>query len=348
MDIAVTPMDPADDKAVEQAYQIVEAVLAADVPDFPPVGRQRFLAELRHPWPGTAFERALATVDGEGVGFVVIEMPQLDNLDNAEVDLSVHPEHRRRGVGRALYEYAQDVIQSVGRKRAMGMSVETLPGGAVRDEAGAGFATAMGAKGALTDVRRRLDVTSVDEAGLERQLVAAWERAAGYSLVQWRGATPEEIIDDIAYLDGRLLTDAPMGELDWEAEKIDADRIRAIDAVVAARGRRRYNTAVRHDESGRVVAFTTIDFPGTVDWHAFQQITIVDPTHRGHRLGTVVKLENLGYTRAHEPGLRAIDTWNADVNDHMISINEAMGFRAVDGWQNWQHDLSGVPAATSA
>ncbi|MGN9910815.1 GNAT family N-acetyltransferase [Phytohabitans sp. LJ34] len=339
MDIAVKPLDPADEKAVEQAYQITEAALAADVPDFPPVGRQRFLAELRHPWPGNAHERALATIDGVAAGYVVIELPQLDNLDNAEVDLMVHPEYRRRGVGRALYEYAKDVVRGLGRKRLMGMSVETLPGGVARDEAGGGFATAMGAKGALSDVRRRLDVTKVDEADLDRQLAAAWERAAGYSLIQWRGATPEEIIDDIAYLDGRLTADAPMGELEWEVEKIDADRLRAMDAVVMARGRRRYHSAVRHDESGKVVAFTTIDLPGTVDWHAFQQITIVEPAHRGHRLGTVVKLENFRYARVHEPGLRAIDTWNAAVNDHMISINEAMGFRPVDGWQNWQHDL---------
>ncbi|WP_173040433.1 GNAT family N-acetyltransferase [Phytohabitans flavus] len=339
MDIAVKPLDPADEKAVEQAYQIVEAALAVDVPDFPPVGRQRFLAELRHPWPSATHERALATIDGAAAGYVTIELPQLDNLENADAEITVHPEHRRRGVGRALYEHVQGVLRGAGRKRVMGMSPKTLPGGVARDEAAARFATAMGAKNALTDVRRRLDVTKVDDADLERQLADAWERAAGYSLIQWRGATPEEIIDDIAYLDGRLLTDAPMGELDWEAEKIDADRIRAVDAVVAARGRRRYHTAVRHDESGKVVAFTTIDFPGTVDWHAFQQITIVEPTHRGHRLGTVVKLENLSYTRTYEPGVRAIDTWNAGVNDHMISINEAMGFRAVDGWQNWQADV---------
>ncbi|BCB85543.1 GNAT family N-acetyltransferase [Phytohabitans suffuscus] len=339
MDIAVKPMDPADETAVEQAYQIVEAAVAVDVPDFPPVGRQRFLADLRHPWPGHAHERALAMIDGVAAGYATVEMPLLDNLENAEAEITVHPDHRRRGVGRALYEHVRSVVRGAGRKHLMVMAVEALPGGVARGEAGGAFATAMGAKGALTDVRRRLDVTEVDDADLGRQLAAAWERADGYSLVRWRGATPEEIIDDIAYLDGRLLTDAPMGDLAWEAEKIDADRVRAIDAVIAARGRRRYSTGVRHDESGKVVAFTTIDLPGTVDWHAFQQITIVEPAHRGHRLGTVVKLENFAYARAHEPGLRAIDTWNAGVNDHMISINEAMGFRPVDGWQNWQHDL---------
>ena len=41
----------------------------------------------------------------------------------------------------------------------------------------------------------------------------------------------------------------------------------------------------------------------------------------------------------HEPQVRVIDTWNAAVNEHMIAINEAMGFRAVDAWVNWQMNL---------
>jgi len=39
------------------------------------------------------------------------------------------------------------------------------------------------------------------------------------------------------------------------------------------------------------------------------------------------------------PGMRYIDTWNAAVNDHMIAINERMGFRAVDAWPNWQMEI---------
>lgn len=336
MNIAVTPMDPSDEVAAEQAYQIAAAVTAADLPDFPPPTRQTFFGELRHPWPGLRHERALAHLDGAAVGYLDIALPQLDNLDNAEVEVSVHPEHRRRGVGRALHEYAVSAVRGLGRKNIMGMAVETLPGGVACDPAGGAFGEAMGATAALQDVRRRLDVTAVDDAALDRLLSAAWPRAAGYSLVQWQATVPEEYVDDIAYLDGRLMEDAPMGDLAWEPEKVDAAKVRAIDAVVAARGRRRYHTAARHDESGHLVAWTTIDFPGRADWHAFQQITIVEPRHRGHRLGLIVKIENLRYTRSHEPAVRAIDTWNAAVNDHMISINEAMGFRPVDGWQNWQ------------
>ncbi len=73
--------------------------------------------------------------------------------------------------------------------------------------------------------------------------------------------------------------------------------------------------------------------------HAWQNITLVDPDHRGHRLGLIIKIENLRYALAHEPELARVDTWNAAVNDHMISINEAIGYRPVDAWVNWQREL---------
>ena len=73
--------------------------------------------------------------------------------------------------------------------------------------------------------------------------------------------------------------------------------------------------------------------------HVGQGITLVDPAHRGHRLGLLTKIENLRYALDEFPGMRYIDTWNATVNAHMISINERMGFRPVDAWFDWQMDV---------
>lgn len=336
MDIAVKPVDAADDAAVERAYEIEAAAVAADLPGFPPVCHRQFVGSMRHPWPGTRSHHVLAYLDGTPAGYVRIDLPQLDNTDNAVAEPSVHPAHRRRGVGRALHDYVVRFVRDQGRKRLIGMSVMALAGGPARSGAGAAFATAMGATSALVDVRRRLDVTTIDDSALDRMLTEARPRAAGYSLVQWQGPAPDEYVDDVAYLDGRLVEDAPMGDLAWEPEKVDAARIRDVEAAREARGRRAYHTGMRHDESNRLVAWTMLDLGASSPWHAFQQITIVEPRHRGHRLGAIVKIENLRYALAREPELRAVDTWNAAANDHMISINEAMGFRPVDGWDNWQ------------
>jgi GNAT superfamily N-acetyltransferase len=337
--LTITPYGADDEDAIEATYRVEAAARAADVPGMPPPCRFRHGAAVRHPMPGGDSHRFLARLDGEPVGSVTLEFPTLDNLDNAWVELTVHPTYRRRGIGRALFAHAADLVRGAGRKRLMATTIEQLPGGPERLGAGSRFAETIGAQRANVEIRRKLEVSHVDDATLDRLLADAWRRADGYSLVNWRNRVPEEYIDDIAYLDGRLVTDAPTGELKIEAEKIDADRVRRRDDAVIARGSRAYGTGVRHDESGKLIALSTLGFEKTIPEHAWQWITLVDPDHRGHRLGTIVKIENLRYALAHESALRSIDTWNAESNGHMISINEAVGFRPFDAWPDWQIEV---------
>jgi GNAT superfamily N-acetyltransferase len=336
MDIRVAPFIADDADAVDRAYDIVRAGWLADTPDFPAPERDAFVASLRHPWPGSAFEWALGLLDGVPAGYLEIGLPQRDNLGNATVALHVLPDRRRRGAGRALLGYAVERVRSHGRERIIGTTAQQTAAG---DVPGAAFAASAGAFAALAEARSRLDVATVDQAELDRLLKDAWAHADGYRLVQWGDRTPDDVLDDVAYLDGRLLGDAPSGELDLEPEDTDAAKIRAIEAAIAARQRRSLHTGALHEASGRLVAWTHLAFTGGQERHAWQNITIVDPDHRGHRLGQIVKIENLGYARSREPGLQVIDTFNAQVNAHMIAINEAMGFRRVDGWTQWQLNL---------
>ncbi|MGN9810592.1 GNAT family N-acetyltransferase [Micromonospora sp. BQ11] len=336
MSIVVAPFDTADPAAVDEAHRIATAVTVADLPDFPVEDREEFGATLAHPMPGNVIVHALARIDGVAVGRVQVRLSQLDNTDLASVTIEVDPEHRRRGAGRALFAYARRVAVDDRRKRLFWNAVTTLPGGAVRPEAGAGFSAAMGAEPALAEVRRRLEIARLDDAALDELLAGARSHAAGYRVVGWHGRTPDEYVADVARLESRIITDAPMGDLEMEPEKIDSERIRGIEAALTARGRRVYHQGAVDPTTGRLVAWTMLDVGASAPWHAWQATTIVDPDHRGHRLGLLVKIENLRYALAREPQLTAIDTWNAAVNDYMISINERMGFRAVDGWTDWQ------------
>jgi GNAT superfamily N-acetyltransferase len=339
MQLTLRPLDPANEADVRAAYQISAAALAHDVPDFHPLLEIDFRGRFAYPWPGSDDSWWLAELDGAPVGWLTVSLPTLDNLHLAEAETIVHPDHRRRGVGRALYEQAIAFARDSQRRTLTATYGCALPGGAPRDDAFRAFAEAMGAKAALPEIRRRLDLDSVDTATWDALLAEAWSHAEGYSVVRWVGGAPEEYIDDLAYLDGRLITDAPMGDLDIEPMKVDADRIRAADATIRNRGRRAYHVGLRHDASGRLVAWTEIAFDAGVTTHAWQQITIVDPDHRGHRLGLVAKIENLRHTLAHEPGVRHINTWNAAENSYMIAINETLGFRAIDGWVECQQEV---------
>ncbi|RIV37251.1 GNAT family N-acetyltransferase [Micromonospora radicis] len=339
MTVTITPFGAADEAAIEQAYQVGAAWVAADLPDYPPFCGRRFRAVFRQPMPGHEPVALLAHLDGVPAGYLLLDLPQLDNAENASADLVVHPGYRRRSVGRALFEHGRVALRERGRKRVTAMGPEHLPGEPDRPSPATAFAAATGAANALVDVRRRLDTTGLDQRRLDSLLAEARARAAGYEVVFWRGATPDEFVADVAYLDGRLVVDAPMGDLDWEPEQVDAERVRGAELALAARGKRRYHAGVRHQASGRLVAWTLLDVGASADWHAFQQITIVDPDHRGRRLGLLAKIENLRHLLAHEPAVRAIDTFNAASNNHMIAINEQLGFRARDRWGNWQLEL---------
>jgi GNAT superfamily N-acetyltransferase len=337
--LSIVELDADDPAAVDAAFTIGNAAILADLPDFAPACRFEHEARLRLPMPYADRHTFLAFLDGEPVGVSVLDLPVYDNLDKSILDVLVLEQHRRRGVGRALYEHAVAFGRARGRTSIMGFSVITDRDGAPIG-ASAPFAAAVGQENKLLDVRRRLDLAGADDAELARLLAESRPKAAGYSVVQWGSAPPEELLDDLALLDSSFLDEAPKGDLDYEPEKVDADRLRRTYTTRASYGGRPYETGVIHEASGRLVAWSALRVARTVDWHAWQLITLVHPAHRGHRLGVISKVVNLQTLREHEPAVRMIDTFNAEVNAHMIAINEAMGFRAVDRWANWQASVA--------
>ena len=136
-----------------------------------------------------------------------------------------------------------------------------------------------------------------------------------------------------------MSTDPPLGEMTWEPERWDAARWRLGEARWQAKGLAVVGTGAVHRPTGRLVGYSTIGFVRAEPAHAYQWATIVEAAHRGHRLGMLTKAANLELLVAQAPSAQLVNTWNAGVNEHMIAINEALGFRAVDRWTEWQLDL---------
>jgi hypothetical protein len=66
---------------------------------------------------------------------------------------------------------------------------------------------------------------------------------------------------------------------------------------------------------------------------------MVMPEARGHRLGLAMKLATHRALRAAYPGCAAVATSNADVNDHMNAVNEALGYRVLEQLLEYQKHL---------
>jgi GNAT superfamily N-acetyltransferase len=323
-----------DDATAKAWHSVDDATRPADVPADP---LSEVLPRLEdRPETGHRNELWIGTVDGAPVVGGELEYPTLDNETKAHVDVRVLTGHRRRGHGSAMLAHLIEQARSSGRCLLHGEIPEPIDGD---PPAGLPFARAHGARQVLFEVRRKLELCTLDGAGLRRLAEEAWGHADGYSLVQWVDRAPDDIVDDLAVLKGRMSTDAPLEDMTWDSEVYDAQRVRALEEQLAAQHRRVVATGARHDASGHLVGFTDIGVNIDVMRVAYQWDTIVRPDHRGHRLGLLMKLANLELLQRTISGVELINTWNAAVNQHMISVNEAMGFRAADVEWAWELQL---------
>lgn len=347
MSIQITPVS-LDDTAALDALIAAQAVMhEVDVPNFPKPQRVLTERNFEFPWPGFDSEVHVATLDGEPVGYFDLGLPMEDNTSRCHFDIAILPAFRGRGFGRELLAFGEERAKANGRVSVNTHTLWNLPEIQLtaRDQAGIEFAERHpDYRPALPEVNRVLHVKDVDEGVLDKMLAHARDKADGYRLVRWVDAAPQEFVQDVAYLDGRLMQDAPMGDTGWEAQEVTESRIRRSEVCAKNRGRTAYHSGVVHEESGKLVAWTTLQVQDVEPGHAWQQITIVDPVHRGHRLGALVKVENYRFFRENEPDVTVIDTFNAHENSYMISINEEMGFRPQYAFQNWRRDFPGASA----
>jgi GNAT superfamily N-acetyltransferase len=318
-------IDVRDQAAFGAWFAVYDAAGRHDLPGWP-----RWLQrELRVVHESSDYQEAelwLAMDAGAAVGAAAAHYPLKDNPALAMVEVVVGPDARRHGFGTALLREVAD------RAAARGRSSLLTEIAASRDHArppGVAFAEAHGFTRRSTEAirvqRRPFQFGRLTELEAE-----AKRRAAGYRLESWRGSMPEEYLAEYARLAGRMSTDAPLDDLEYEPEQWDAERVRVSEDRRARMGREWWCTvAVAPD--GTLAGMSDISLAEDDDRSAFQGDTIVDPPHRGHRLGLLLKIANLRAVLADRPEMHSVWTWNATSNRHMIAVNEKLGYGRA-GW----------------
>jgi GNAT superfamily N-acetyltransferase len=318
-------------------HRVVEAAHRQDYVDLPADPASDSFPMIEREMLREAFEFWICRAAGEVVAAGKLRMPLLDNLDTANVDIRVAPGARRRGYGRSLLHSLQDRVQVLGRSRILMESAGPLDG--AEPSPGESFAAAVGALPVTEETRSRLLLDRVDVAELDHRIRALAVPTSSYATVSWIDEAPLEFVAGLAVLSGRMSTDAPLDDLQWEPESWSAERYLDIERLSRERGRRQIATAAVERTTGHVVGITVIGVHRLAPAVAQQSETIVDASHRGHRLGMLLKLVNERQLITHQPNTRAVITWNAAVNAHMIAINEKLGFEPVDRWREWQLNL---------
>ena len=329
--------DPSDQQTASACYEVLLAAHSADEPIEPPksAGTFRFtLAEGYERIPGEVWVAFGADGDARVAGFCRLGLPDLENRDRAWVNPVVHPAARRQGVGRELLRHVASRAAANGRV--------ILDGMALSDSAGDAFARRVGATLALTEVRRVQDLRTLPPERVAGLRATAARAAAGYRLVTWTGPVPDEHLDQVAEV-YNAINDAPRGE-GQDDEVWDADRLRdREDALLRAGYMRGYWVAAVAEATGEMAAITEIVIdPEHPEW-GFQQLTAVTRPHRGHRLGLLVKTAMLEWLAVAEPKLERIATGNAAANEHMIAVNDTLGYEVTEpGYHFYEIPVSEV------
>jgi len=321
--IEIRPLDRHDEGQVRTFWEL-ERDAVADRPYNTFLAWQA--AKTYIPMEFTDRERVfVAAWDGDTmVGTLAGGGPLTDNTHRAHADISVRPDHRRRGIGTLLIRAFEDWAAEHGRRVLGGEVAAPVDGTSPALE----FATRHGFKVTIEDGMKVVDIAETRDR---------WDALAAecaphhrdYEIRTVSAPIPDELVAGYIAINNMFMSEAPTGDADVEDEVWTPERLRENEAR-ALKAKRRDTTTFAIDANGEVAAMTELFVNETVPHRGFQSGTLVVPAHRGHRLGLAIKVANQRALADRFPELEWIITGNADVNAHMNAINDRLGFRVVE------------------
>ena len=337
--LSLTVHDPTAlsfEERLEIARHDAECALFA-APDDPPPVAVSGAHELGFAAEDEGKMVVLARAGGRLVGRAYLGYAISQNTDKGFLGVTVHPEFRWRGLGRALALRAGQLALELGRTTYEAATSTREPQGEV-------FAAGLGAKAALPMIISELRLDTLDQAQLQTWVQRPEDDT--YALHRFARVPDSEFSRVAAIM--KVMNTAPRGDLEFDDWKITPEMVASWQEMTEASGEKRLLYAAEHLPSRELVGYTE------VFWHperaalVYQGATGVRPDHRGQGLGKWLKAAVLLDLPAHNPGGSRLRTGNADSNAAMLGINRALGFAPVFGRTEWQGQTGELVAAAQA
>ncbi|GAC1455733.1 MAG: GNAT family N-acetyltransferase [Candidatus Limnocylindrales bacterium] len=343
----VLPFDPttASERELQESGRLQQILAAERVPDDPPIPTEALINRMVTTSPSEQ-RWMFAARDGAGelvgMGFVGRHLNVPENAHIRWCEIGVHPEHRRRGIGRALFgSLVTACVDQSEDLTFLGQTSDRVPSGEA-------FCNALGAEAGLVMKTNQLDLTELDRTALRDWASRA---PAGYRLEPVAGTLPDALMP--AFLESTNgMNDAPKGTMRFADERVTAEQVREREAWSRKAGIERRLIVAVHEATGAGAGFTALGYDPRVP-HVIQQGgTAVINGHRGHGIGLWMKAAMLEHVLAEWPAARYVRTGNAHTNANMLGINTQLGFRHTWSTIMWQLPLatarSSAPGAAPA
>lgn len=315
---------------LESLLDALNAVYAVDLPEDPQWQSSSLREYLSEVMPG---ERRISWIAQEDPGpdgkpgRIMGHVHVLLLGSMGVIEVLVHPEVRRRGLGRQL------ILRAARRTYQEGFSslgVEVIGG-----TPAVAFYEALGFKKEYVETRSVLRLASVDWAALDRM---AGGISPGYHVQFHPGGPPEELIE--AYAKTKAEGQVDDGDLDLRPSSCDPQRLRDSLNCLHSRGMKPYIVLALHEETGEVAGLTEVVVPAQHPTRADQYDTIVLPKHHGKGIERAIKARMLFELRRAEPELAEVQTWNAQANEQMLRVNAELGFKPDREWCEYAVDVA--------
>lgn len=313
----ISPLDLGDRDALGEVTSLIHAAIDAGSPWQHRPTVDQVAGGLRHGHDGESALTFVGREAGRTVAVSSLFASSWDNLDAAWMDLTVHPDARRKGLGSEMLRFVERRAASLGRVKLGAVTWEASPGTL--------FAERHGYVARSQSILRRQHVDDELVERVRRLHAEAVASAPDYELLRWAERTPDGLLEEVARV-AESINDAPLDDLDLEADSFEPQRVRGYEVATEQRNRSLYRVVARHRPSGRLAGLSALVVERETPTVAHQHDTTVAPEHRGHRLGLLMKTDMLLWLAETEPQVRTVDTWNAESNAHMVAVNEILGY----------------------
>jgi GNAT superfamily N-acetyltransferase len=250
---------------------------------------------------------------------------------------SVHPDHRRRGIGRTWISLTLELMER------HGCTILTLD---THEESGRGFLEWLGAEGKSAGAENRLQLADVDWAMLRRWVEDGAAHSPSTTLEVYDGHLPEEMWEDYCPQFAALLNTMPWDDLDHGDITVTPAELADWYERLDEQGGTDF-TMLTREADGSISGITDMSYAPYKPEFIEQGFTGVRADARGRGLGKWLKAAMLLHVREIYPQLRTVATGNASSNVPMLAINKKMGFkehRAGNEYQISLDKLRAVPA----